>query len=293
MRKPRSWNRRAVLTRATLCTEYFDTVYPTFSSLSATIWVDNASVMRKRKKGIWFETEDGKCAFIDTDGNFYSRRSELKLSEEKRDELRSFVRLFRREIGMLSEKTLSLDEFRAMLLECRRLSTPFTLWKDFDRSILTSVRRRWCDGILKENESGLGVKVRLDTLSTYNLIERSDNIHYVEFRTGRSNCVTVCLDENLTAQGSTEKFGKRRTEGIRNFVQNNRSLISSLSDYPYTGVDTVFFRSHFIPGDERKEDEERKLEKTVTEYIAKWRKERGLPAEYDIYEAKKHMRPLS
>ena len=293
MRKPRSWNRRAVLRGATLCAEYFDTVYPTFSSLSAVIWIDNTSVMKKRKKGIWFETEDGKCAFIDTDGNFYSKRCYLELSVEKREELRSFVRLFRREIGMLSEKTLSLDEFRAMLLECRRLSSPFALWKDFDRSILTSVRRRWSDGVLKENESGLGVKVRLDTLSTYNLIDRSDNVHWVEFRMGRTNAVTVCLDKDLTALGSTAKFGKRRTEGIRNFVRNNRSLISSLSDYPYTGVDMAFFRSHFIPGGERKEDEEKNLEKTVTDYIAKWRKERGLSPEYDIYEAKKHMRPIS
>ena len=70
MRKPRSWNRRAVLRGATLCAEYFDTLHPEYSSLSAVIWIDNTSVMKKRKKGIWFETEDGKCAFIDTDVNF-------------------------------------------------------------------------------------------------------------------------------------------------------------------------------------------------------------------------------
>ncbi len=56
MTRPRSWNRKAVLNRETLCAEYFDTILSKYSSLPAAIWVDNASVMRKRKKGERRET---------------------------------------------------------------------------------------------------------------------------------------------------------------------------------------------------------------------------------------------
>ena len=246
------------------------------------------------KWGIWYSTEeydseygiyDGeRYSFVDIDGNFYCSLESTELEEHEREEIRSFVMLFKDEIRALADGRYHIFEFQAVIASCRCRcrNGDFSLCtKEIKEDVL---QLKICS-LLTKKESGLPVNIVLDVLGLYRVwdsptydakglwFQKNKNDEYSSW-----DGFWVELDERLAATDIRDGFyadmdirRKERSE-IRAFITNNALLLSCLCDVLDTGVDIAFFRENFLPGGLlRKKSERRMLERKVKERVMEYR----------------------
>ncbi len=202
---------------------------------------------------------DEECSFIDTAGNFYCSTENTELDEVEREWLRRFVVCFKTEIEDLKNGSLPFLEFTYILNACRERSMGGDL-SLVTEEIHDAVYSMWRQSLLTKAQSGLPVNIVLDSLGGYRMNDfTTDGAKRIWFQNNEDddyengNGFYRELDETLATSYIRPSFykyevkikRKERSE-IRAFIENNRILLSCLSDVLDTGVDISLFRENFI-----------------------------------------------
>lgn len=286
-----------------LSDEFWDIISKETTHLPVDIYIDNASITEDGNYGIWYGISKKeilnvyKFSFVDINGNFYCDKERTFLSDLDLLEIQKFVMFYREEIISLSYQDLDKNEFINEIVNNLIGSISFTPYQYFTENKTQSRLREFAN--LKKEDTGLPCNIWVD--ESHNNLKHAKRIKYQtdtsnKINLNNFNSVPIDIKKediyNIPDKYLKGSLDAKKIREVFNFIINNKPLLTTLCDPNNTGIRIEFFKAHCIKGGELKEKESRELEKLVLEEVRKFRQNKGLYLDYDIYENARSKRSI-